>query len=399
MVGPLTGLSQVIAVAKFSVLGLPQRLGSSATAVFGIAGVVAVMVGVLSIAQGIVRTMEKSGTPDSVIVLRSGATSEMVSGLGGDSARVIEDSAGFARGESGPLVSPELFVVVDLPLKSTGTPANVPLRGVGQAAFQVRDGFRIIEGRNFEPGLNEVIAGVGAQAEFAGLQVGSSIAVGSEQWPLVGIFEAGGGIAESELWVDAKVLQQAYRRGNSYQSVFARLKSPEDFQDLKDILTSDPRLNVKVERTEDFYASQSSMMYGLITGLGTLIAVIMGLGAVFGALNTMYTAVSARTVEVATLRALGFNSGPVIASVLAESLLLALVGGAIGATLAWLAFDGIHAATINFVSFSQVTFAFEVTPGLLVLGIVFALLIGLIGGLFPAIRAARQPIASALREL
>jgi putative ABC transport system permease protein len=323
----------------------------------------------------------------------------MVSGLSGESVTVVGDAPGLARQGDEALVSAELFVIVDLPLRSTGTAANVPLRGVHDAAFEVRDQLRIVEGRMFEPGLNEVIAGVGAQAQFAGVDVGSQIAVGSEEWPVVGIFEAGGGIAESELWVDAAVLQQAYRRGNWYQTVFARLQSPDDFQTFSDALTSDPRLNVKVERTEDFYAGQSTMLYGLITGLGSIIAAIMGLGAIFGALNTMYTAVSARTVEIATLRALGFNPGPVVVSVLSESLLLALIGGAIGATLAWLAFDGIHAATINFASFSQVTFAFEVTPGLLVLGIVFALFIGLIGGLFPAIRAARQPIASALREM
>jgi len=399
MANPFRWFSQVLAVSRFSILGLPQRLGSSATAVFGIAGVVAVMVGVLSIAQGIVKTMTQSSTPDSVIVLRSGSTSEMVSGLSGDSVTVVRDAPGLARDGGETLVSPELFVIIDLPLKSTGTPANVPLRGVHNAAFEIRDGLRMVEGRRFEPGLNEVIAGVGAKAEFAGLEVGSRIAVGSQDWPVVGIFEAGGGIAESELWVDAAVLQQAYRRGNSYQTVFARLESPQAFQAFSDALTSDPRLNVKVERTEDFYAGQSAMMYGLITGLGSIIALIMGLGAIFGALNTMYTAVSARTVEIATLRALGFNSGPVVVSVLTESLLLALIGGVIGATLAWLAFDGIHAATINFASFSQVTFAFEVTAGLLVLGIIFALFIGLIGGLFPAVRAARQPVANALREM
>jgi putative ABC transport system permease protein len=399
MASPFKWFSQVAAISRFSILGLPQRIGSSATAVFGIAGVVAVMVGVLSIAQGVVKTMEKSSSPGSVIVLRSGATSEMVSGLLGDSVTVIEDAPGLARKGDDSLASAELFVIVDLPLKSTGTPANVPLRGVHDAAFEVRDGFRMVEGRRFEPGLNEVIVGVGAQAEFAGLKVGSPIAMGSELWPVVGIFEAGGGISESELWADAAVLQQSYRRGNSYQTVLARLESPGRFQEFADALTTDPRLNVKVERTEDFYSEQSAMMYGLITGLGSIIAAIMGLGAVFGALNTMYTAVSARTVEIATLRALGFNSGPVVVSVLAESLFLALVGGVIGAALAWIAFDGIHAASINFSSFSQVTFSFDVTRGLLILGIVFALVIGLLGGLFPAMRAARQPIANALREM
>jgi putative ABC transport system permease protein len=214
----------------------------------------------------------------------------------------------------------------------------------------------------------------------------------------VGMFETGGGLAETEIWVDASVLQPAYRRGNSYQSVYAKLESPEAFEEFKDALTSDPRLNVKPMREADYYAEQSAMLYNLVTGLGTLIAVIMGLGAVFGALNTMYTAVSARAREIATLRALGFHAGPVVISVLAESLLLAFTGGVIGAALAWWAFDGFRAATLNFTSFSQVAFAFDVSPTLLARGIIFALIIGLVGGLFPAVRAARQPVSEALRE-
>jgi putative ABC transport system permease protein len=274
----------------------------------------------------------------------------------------------------------------------------VPLRGITRTAPLVRDDFRIVSGRMFEWGRNEVVVGVGAQIEFQGLDIGSTIPVASEEWPVVGVFTAGGGLAETEIWVDASVLQPAYQRGNSYQAVYARLESPEAFQQFKDALTSDPRLNVKPMREADYYAEQSAMLYNLITGLGTLIAVIMGLGAMFGALNTMYTAVSARAREIATLRALGFRAGPVVVSVLAESLLLALVGGALGAVLAWWAFDGFRAATLNFSSFSQVAFAFEVSPALLVRGIVFALVIGLIGGLLPAVRAARQPVSAALRE-
>ncbi|MGB6362974.1 MAG: ABC transporter permease, partial [Thermoanaerobaculia bacterium] len=195
------------------------------------------------------------------------------------------------------------------------------------------------------------------------------------------------------------VLQPAYRRGNSYQSVHAKLTARGAFEEFKDSLTTDPRLNVKVLHEDEYYSSQSAMLTNLITGLGTIVAVIMGLGALFGALNTMYTAVSARTREIATLRALGFSGGPVVISVLLESLVLALVGGAIGGGLAWFAFDGFRAATMNWSSFSQVTFAFDVTPSLLVQGIVYALMIGLVGGLFPAIRAARLPVATALREL
>jgi putative ABC transport system permease protein len=391
--------SQIISISLFNLRSLPQRVGSSVAAIFGIAGVVAVMVGVLSIAQGIQRTMENSASPNNVIVLRSGANTEMMSGLGGDETRIISEAPGLARNENDTLASPELFVIINLPMRSTGTDANVPLRGVGRMAMEVRDDFQIIDGRMFEWGLNEVIVGAGAQLEFSGLDLGSTITVGQEEWPVVGIFSVGGGLAETELWVDGAVLQPVYRRGNSFQAVYAQLESADSYQEFKDSLTSDPRLNVKAMRESDYYSSQSETLNRLITGLGTLIAVIMGFGAVFGALNTMYTAVSSRTREIATLRALGFHSSPVVISVLLESLFLALIGGAIGATLAWWAFDGFRAATLNFTSFSMVAFAFDVSLPLLTQGVIFAIVIGLIGGLFPAIRAARQPISSALREL
>jgi len=398
MTGLLNSLSQILAVTWFNLRSLPQRSGSSATAVFGIAGVVAVMVGVLSIAEGILHTMQNSAAPDNVVVLRSGSSSEMMSILIGDDTRIIGEAPGLARSDIGSLASPELFVVINLTKRGTGTDANVPLRGVTRTALEVRDNFRIVEGRMFEWGLNEVVVGVGAHMEFNGLEIGSTIPVAQEDWPVVGMFEIGGGLAETEIWVDASVLQPAYRRGNSYQSVYAKLESPEAFTEFKDALTADPRLNVKPMREVDYYAEQSAMLYNLVTGLGTLIAVIMGFGAVFGALNTMYTAVSARAREIATLRALGFHSGPVVISVLAESLLLALAGGAIGAALAWWAFDGFRAATLNFASFAQVAFAFDVTPSLLVRGTLFALIIGFLGGLLPAVRAARQPVSEALRE-
>jgi putative ABC transport system permease protein len=297
------------------------------------------------------------------------------------------------------MASAELFVIINLPLRSTGTDANVPMRGVSRMAMDVREKFEIVEGRMFQWGLNEVIVGAGAQMEFSGLQIGSTITVAQEEWPVVGVFAAGGGLAETEIWVDGAVLQPAYKRGNSYQAVYARLESQDAFREFKDALTSDPRLQVKPMREVDYYESQSAMLYGMITGLGTLIAVIMGCGAVFGALNTMYTAISSRTREIATLRALGFHSSPVVVSVLLESLLLAFTGGLIGAALAWWAFDGFRATTLNFTSFSQVAFAFDVSFSLLARGIVFAMIIGLIGGLFPAVRAARQPVSTALREL
>jgi putative ABC transport system permease protein len=391
-------LVQVAAVTRFSLQTIPVRKGSSLSAIFGIAGVVGVLVGVLSIAQGIGKMVESSAAPENAIVLRSGSDTEMMSSLSGDDAKVIFEAANVARFAGGPVASSELFVIINLPKRSTGTDANVPLRGVVPAAFEVRERLEITAGRQFEWGLNEVIVGTGAAREFAGLDLGSSLEVGGEWWPIVGFFAADGGIAESEIWADAAVVQSAYRRGNSFQSVYAKLTSLDSFNTFKDALTTDPRLNVKVVRQREFYSEQSTVVRGIINGLGTLIAGLMGLGALFGALNTMYTAVSARTREIATLRALGFSAGPVLISVLLESLLLALVGGAIGAGLAYLAFDGFRTATINFQSFSQITFAFEVTPGLLLRGILYAALIGLLGGLFPAVRAARLPVATALRE-
>ena len=392
-------ISQVIAVTQFSMRSLPQRKGSSAAAMLGIAGVVAVMVGVLSIAQGVLQTMESSAADENAIVLRSGSDSEMMSGLSGDDTRIIAEAPGIVRGKDGVLASPELFVIINLPMRSTGTDANVPMRGVQAQAMVVRDRFKLVAGRMFEWGLNEVIVGTGASHQFVGLDISSEIEVGQEKWPVVGIFEADGGLSESEIWVDAAVLQPAFRRGNSYQAVYVKLNSSDTFDEFKDALTSDPRLNVKAMREADFYASQSATIYNMITGLGTIIGIIMGLGAVFGALNTMYTAVSGRTREIATLRALGFRAGPVVISVLCESLLLALAGGLIGAGLAWLAFDGYRAATLNWASFSAITFAFDVNVKLLSQGIGFAMIIGLVGGLFPAIRAARQPVAQALRGL
>jgi putative ABC transport system permease protein len=391
--------SQIIAVTQFSMRSLPQRKGSSATAMLGITGVVAVMVGVLSIAQGVLKTMESSVGDNNAIVLRSGSDTEMMSGLAGDDTRIIAEAPGIARDETGPLASAELFVIINLPMRSTGTDANVPMRGVKAQAMSVRRSFRLIEGRMFAWGLNEVIVGTGAQGQFTGLDIGSSIEVGQEHWLVVGVFEVGGGMAESEIWVDAAVLQPAFRRGNSYQAVYVKLESHDAYVEFKETLTSDPRLNVKPMREAEYYASQSTVVYNMITGLGTIIAIIMGLGAVFGALNTMYTAVSARTREIATLRALGFRAGPIVISVVSESLLLAFAGGLIGAGLAWLAFDGFLTSTLNWASFSAITFAFDVNAKLLAQGITFAMLIGLVGGLFPAIRAARQPVAEALREL
>jgi putative ABC transport system permease protein len=392
-------LTQTIAVTGVTLRSIGQRLGSSTVAVIGIAGVVIVFTAVLSIAEGFKATMSGKGDPLRVLILRSGADTEMTSGFGGDAARVIVDAPGIMRTAEGPVASPELFVVVGHPLKRSGTDANVPLRGLSEAGLRVRPEVRIVEGRMFQPGTNEVVVGRAASQQFDGLYVGRTVRWGESTWQVVGIFEAGGSVAESELWCDARVLQPAYRRGNSYQSVLARLESIDSFQVLKDSLTADPRVQVNVMRERDYYAEQSRVLQSIIENVGVGIAVLMGLGAIFGAVNTMYSAVSSRTREIATLRALGFSRLPVIVSVLIEAVFLSIIGGVVGGGLAWAAFDGYQTATMNFQSFSQVAFAFAVTPSLLVRGLVYAILMGLLGGIFPAIRAARMPVVIGLRQL
>lgn len=392
-------LSQVMAVTALNIRSIGQRLAASVVAMTCIAGVVVVFVGVLSIAEGFHKAMSGVGDPQTVIVMRAGADTEMTSGLSGDTARIITDTPGILRDENGPLASPELFVVVAHPSKKDASDANVPFRGVATAALGVRPGVKITEGRMFTPGTNEIVVGRAASGQFAGLTIGSAPRWGQNTWTVVGIFEADGSAAESEIWCDAKVLQSAYRRGNSYQSVYARLESTDGFQKFKDTLTTDPRVSVTVVREPDYYAGQSEVLQGIIRMIGSVIAVLMGIGAVFGAVNTMYTAVASRTREIATLRALGFGRFPVVFSVLAESMVLGLIGGAIGGLAAWAAFDGYQTSTMNFQSFSQVAFAFAVTPQLLGQALMYSLLMGLLGGLFPAWRAARLPVVTALREL
>jgi putative ABC transport system permease protein len=391
--------SQIIAITGVNIRSIRQRLGSSAVAVIGIAGVVVVFLGVLSIAEGFKAAMATVGDPQTVIVMRAGSDTEMTSGLGGDMARLIMDTPGIARTERGPMASPELFVIVAHPTKKDPSDANVPLRGVSEEALQVRPEVKIVEGRMFTPGTNEIVVGRGASRQFAGLTVGSSTKWGQNNWQVVGIFEAHGNAAESEIWCDAKVLQPAYQRGNSYQSVYVRLPSADGFQAFKDALTANPQLSVTAVREPDYFAAQSEVLNQIITSIGFLIAGLMGIGAVFGAVNTMYTAVASRTREIATLRALGFGSFPVVLSVLSESALLSVVGGLIGGLAAWAAFDGYQTSTMNFQSFSQIAFAFAVTPKLLTTALIYSLLMGLVGGMLPAIKAARLPVVTALREL
>jgi len=391
-------LSQVGSVTLFNLRTIPRRKGAAITAAVGIAGVVAVLVGVLSIAEGFRTAMTASGPADVAIVLRDGADTEMTSILSRADTRLIADAPGVAHAPDGPVASAELYVIIDLAKRSTGTEANVALRGVGSMAAQVRGDVRIVAGRSFKPGRNEVIVGAGAARTVAGLDLNERIRVGNAEWEVVGLFSGGGGAADSEIWTDAAVLQPAYHRGDSFQSVYVKLASPEAFEEFKNALDTNPQLKVRSVRLSDYLADQSRLLTTFIKTIGILIATMMALGALFGAMNTMYSAVAARTREIATLRALGFGAGPVILSVLSESLALALIGGGAGAALAYLAFDGFRASTMNWQTFSQIAFAFAVTPPLLAWAILLAAAIGLLGGLLPAIRAARLPVAAALRK-
>ena len=396
----LRWLTQTVAVTALNLRTIPARMSSSAVAIVGIAGVVVVLVSVLSIAAGFNAAMRQSGSPQRALVMRSGADSEMTSGLGGPEVDIIKQAPGMRREGQTPLASAELYVIIDLPKKSMpDSSANVPLRGVEPTVLKVRDDVSVIQGRMLQFGTNEVIVGRGAQAQFMGLSLGADVKSGQNVWRVVGVFEANGGVAETEVWADSRTLQGVYRRGNSYQSVLARLDSTDSLTAFRDWLTSNPQLNVMVRRENEYYAGQSQALTRLIQTIGFGIAALMGLGAVFGAILTMYTAVATRAREIATLRALGFNSLSVVVSVLTESLALGALGGLIGGIAAYIAFNGYQTSTMNFQTFSQVAFAFRVTPQLLMLGLAYALIMGLVGGLLPAIRAARLPIPSALREL
>lgn len=395
----MQALSQILAITLVNIRSIPQRLASSAVAIVGIAGVVVVFVAVLSIAQGFRAAMTTAGDPRTAVVMRAGTDSELSSILMREHTQLVKDAPGVARGPDGPVASAELFVIVNHPKRSTGTDANVPLRGVEPNAFAVRPRLKLVEGRRFEPGRNEIIVGRAAAGQFTGLEVGNDIRWGENVWKVVGIFEADGAISESEVWCDARVLQGAYRRGDSFQSVYVQLEREDALETFKAALTADPRLNVMAQRETAYLAEQSTVLQTVIRTVGFVIAGLMGIGAVFGAINTMYNAVASRTREIATLRALGFGALSIVTSVMAESAMLALIGGTIGGLLAWAVFDGYRTSTMNFQSFSQVAFAFRVTPTLLVQGLACALVMGLLGGILPAVRAARLPIVNALREL
>jgi len=389
---------QTWSVTQVGLATIPQRLGSSSVVIVGIAGVVGVLVALLAMAVGFEATLKETGSDDTVIMLRAGAQTELSSVISHETAELLAQQPQVQRDAKGqPIASAELVVVASLTKKSNGLDANVEIRGVGEHAWQVHPNVKIVAGRRFTPGLRELIVGQGAGEQFRGLDLGSTLKLNGQQWTVVGAFETGDA-HDSEVWADTDVVASTYRRGSSTTGVVARLTSAGAFDALKANVASDPRLKQDVKTTRAYYSAQSERLSNLIHVLGTVVAAIMGVGAVFGALNTMYAAVATRAREIATLRAIGFRGVPVVVSVLIETMLLALLGGVIGAAVAWLLFDNYTASTLG-QNFSQVVFAFHVSPLLLWNGLKWALAIGFIGGLFPAVRAARIPVTAGLREL
>jgi len=383
----------------YNIRSVKARWTSSIVAVLGIAGTVGVFVAMLSLARGFKATLVASGSADNAIVMRAGATSEMMSGIKLEDVKILQDAPGIARGSDTPLITSEVVVVAPFPLHDTGTDANVQVRGVSGNVLDIRKNVKIVQGRTFQPGLAELIVGKNATTSYSGLTVGNTVNFGGGHWKVVGIFDAGGSAFDSEVWTDARVLDDVYKRpSNIFQSATVHLSSAGDYEQFKDAVTSDKRLNLDVSREIDYYAKQSTRMTQMITILGGLVAFVMAIGAVFGALNTMYSAVAERGREIATMRALGFGGGAVVFSFLVEALLISFIGGAIGC-IAVLPLNGLTTGAMNWQTFSHLAFAFRITPPLLIAGVIFALLMGLLGGLPPAMRAAWRPVAVALREL
>jgi putative ABC transport system permease protein len=393
----LGNLRQLGVITLMNLRNVPSRISSSLVAAIGVAGVVTILVGVLSMSEGFRGVLQYAGRDDVAIVLRGGSNAEMSSGLSLEQARIISDAPQVVRGADGPITSPELYVIVDAPLLSTGTNANVPLRGVGAGAARLRQDFHLIAGRMFRPGTAEIIVGQSAARQFRGLALGRRVHWGSNDWQVVGVFADRGSVSQGEVWTDAVVLQNAYNRGSGYQSVRVQLGSAAALAAFTQTLAGDPRLSVRVFSERGFYEEQSRIITTMIDSVGSMIALLMGMGAVFAALNTMYSTVAARTREIATLRAVGFGALPVVVSVLAEALVLGLAGGLVGCVAAWLGFNGIETSTMNWASFSQITFAFRVTPALMARGLLYALLLAFVGGLLPALRAARLSVVDGLR--
>lgn len=389
-------LSQSLAVTWMNLRSIPQRWGSSGVIVIGIAGVVGVLVSVLAMSEGFKATLGATGSPDRAIVLREGANAELSSTMSRESALILGELTGVKKSAAGaPLVSAEASVILNVPKQ--GVRSNLSMRGVSAAGVKLRGEFKLLEGRLYTSGLREVIVGAQAAREFDGLSVGKTLKFREADWVIVGIFSTGGDVHESELWADGETVLAAYRR-NQYQSAVVQLTSEDAFVAFEQAAKSDPRLQVSVFREPDYYAEQSKALSTVINVMGTTVAAIMAVGALFGALNSLYAAVATRSREIATLRALGFGATAVVISVVVEALLLAGLGGALGGAVAWLMFNGFSVSTLNFSSFSQVAFQLSVSVPLLLKGFFWALGIGLVGALLPALKAARLPVAEALRS-
>jgi putative ABC transport system permease protein len=385
-------------ITNYNLRSMIVRKGTAAMTAGGIAMVVSVFVMTLAIAQGFKATLVASGSPDNAIVLRKGATAETVSAVLRSDVPIIESLPQVARGADGrALSSPELVTIIALPRQTDNQPANVPVRGVGLRAFEVRDTLKIVDGRRFTPGTREVNVGRLALGRFKGLAVGDDLKFGSSAWQVVGVFTADDAAFESEVWGDVDVMMPAFQR-NGYQSITVKLADRSMFDSFKASVEGDPRLYLQPKRELEYYAEQSQAMTTVIRVFGTFVTLILSIGAMFGAMNTMYAAVAYRTREIGTLRALGFSQSRIVTAFLAESVALAVVGGVIGCLLA-LPVHGLSTGTTNFSSFTEVAFKFRITTALMAGGLVFSAVMGAVGGLLPAIRAARIPVARALREI
>jgi putative ABC transport system permease protein len=395
----MRSLQQIASIVAMTLRSLPQRLGPSLVTVLGTAGVVGVLICVLAMAVGFARTVAGTGKPDRVIVLADGAVSESMSSLPREAALHIIDGPGIKKDLDGqPIASAEALAQIQRPRKGGDSLINVTLRGVGAKETLLRPEIRIVAGRMFRPAVRELIVGRTAQREYGGLDVGSHLSFQNSDWKVVGIFESGqGDLHDAEIRADSEALLSAYQR-NGFQSVTARLERPESFAELKKALSEDPTLHVDVRRESDYFAMRSATLGALLEWVGYFIGGLMAVGAAFGALGAVYTTVSARMIEIATLRALGFGAAPVVISVLVETMLLALAGALAGAFVAWIFFDG-HTTSIMSGAQTQLAFALVVTPELVAVGIVWALLIGFAGALMPALHAARLPVATALRAV
>ena len=392
-------MKQILAITGMNIRTILQRSGASIVIIIGIAGSVAVMVSLLAMAEGLSKTIASTGQEDRALIFREGSNSEMESGIAMTDLAIIENTQGIKKSEDGPMIAAEIFTIIDLKKKGAVDTSNLPLRGVQEMSFKIRPELQIVEGKNFFPGKGEIIVGKGAANEYEGLELGNKIKIRDSEWTVVGIFSTGGDVHESEIWADLAVTQGAFRRGASASIAIVQMEENASITDLGATLELDPRLDLKVQGEADFYEEQSSGASSLIKVFGYTVAVIMAIGAVFSALNTMYSAVSTRLVEIGTLRAVGFHGSSVLFALMIESMFLALLGGLLGAGLSYLIFNGYTVSTLASVSFTQTAFDFAVTGEIIGQGLILALIVGFLGGVLPARRAATQDITEALRAI